>query len=85
VPRVVTPENGVLVPAGDPALLADALLPLLADPALRTRLGQAGRAQVRARFGQDAWVARLLALYRDLLGQPAAPPPQAPEAHRCAS
>ena len=36
-------EAGLLVPERDPQVLADALLTLLSDPALRHRLGQAGR------------------------------------------
>jgi glycosyltransferase involved in cell wall biosynthesis len=43
-------ETGVLVPAGDPAPLADALRALLADRGLRSRLGAAGRARARERF-----------------------------------
>ena len=36
-------ETGMLVPSRDPAALADALQPLLADRELRRRLGSAGR------------------------------------------
>jgi glycosyltransferase involved in cell wall biosynthesis len=38
--------NGLLVPPGDADALAQAMLALLADPALRTRLGEAARASV---------------------------------------
>ena len=43
-------ETGLLVPAGDPARLAEALRSLLADAALRRRLGAAGLARARERF-----------------------------------
>jgi glycosyltransferase involved in cell wall biosynthesis len=42
--------GGRLVPPGDPAALADGLHRLLADPAERTALGEAGRAAVAAKY-----------------------------------
>jgi glycosyltransferase involved in cell wall biosynthesis len=39
--------TGLLVPVGDSAPLADALRMLEADPALRARLGEAGREVAR--------------------------------------
>ncbi len=39
--------TGLLVPPGDPAALAAALQSLLADPALRRRMGDAGRELIR--------------------------------------
>jgi glycosyltransferase involved in cell wall biosynthesis len=49
-------RNGSIVPAADPVALAAALLRLARDPALRTRLGAAGREDVRA-YTHDAWAA----------------------------
>jgi len=43
-------ETGLLVPADDPDRLAEALRSLLADGALRRRLGAAGLARARERF-----------------------------------
>ena len=43
--------TGLLVPPGDPALLADALARVVRSPALRRRLGQAGRQRYLAEFG----------------------------------
>ena len=56
-------ETGLLVPAGDPARLADALGSLLADPALRRRLGAAGHARARERFDLRALRDAHLELY----------------------
>jgi len=52
--------EGLLVPPGSPAALADAITRVLADPALGRRLGQAGRSRVVAAFdarGQAALLA----------------------------
>lgn len=64
IPELITDgESGALVPPEDPAALAATLARLIADPAERRRLGQAGQRRVRADFdmkgGIDA-LARLL-------------------------
>lgn len=48
------PATGILVPPGDPAPLAAALRTLVDDPALRRRLGSAGRADAEQRFSGSA-------------------------------
>jgi glycosyltransferase involved in cell wall biosynthesis len=47
---VESTAGGRLVPPGDPAALADGLHRLLADPAERASLGEAGRAAVAAKY-----------------------------------
>ena len=60
VPEVVSDgETGLLAPEGDTAALAAHVARLLADPALRQRLGQAARARVQARHGLDGAAAIL--------------------------
>jgi glycosyltransferase involved in cell wall biosynthesis len=61
---VVDGETGLLVPAGDPERLAGAVGRLLADAALRRRLGEAGRARVREHFDSDSVRRAHLDLYR---------------------
>jgi glycosyltransferase involved in cell wall biosynthesis len=46
--------NGLVVPAGDSAALAEAMRRLAADEQLRARLGEAGARDVRA-LSHDAW------------------------------
>jgi glycosyltransferase involved in cell wall biosynthesis len=60
---VVDAETGMLVPPGDAGALADALARLAADPALRARLGAAGRARVLAHFTSAKMAEGTLACY----------------------
>lgn len=55
--------TGLLVERGDVAGLAAALDRLLGDPALRRKMGEAGRRRVQERFLWDHAVARLEELY----------------------
>jgi glycosyltransferase involved in cell wall biosynthesis len=69
IPDVVTDEvNGLLVPPGDPAALAEALRRLAAEPALRARLGEAARRTAVAGLGWEAVAAR----FEDCYAQAAA-------------
>ena len=56
-------ETGLLVPARDAAALAAALARLARDPALRERLGAAGRARVAEHFSEAAMTRRVLEVY----------------------
>lgn len=49
-------QTGLLVPPGDPERLAAAICRMLGDPALRRRLGRAGRALVEAQFSREKLV-----------------------------
>jgi glycosyltransferase involved in cell wall biosynthesis len=62
---VVDGETGLLVPPRDPVALRGALERLLADPALRRRLGAAGRARIRTHFSWDAAIQATLVAYAD--------------------
>ncbi len=56
-------QSGVLVPPRDPVALADALERLVADPALRARMGAAGRARAETLFADEVVCAATLAVY----------------------
>jgi glycosyltransferase involved in cell wall biosynthesis len=60
-------ENGLVIPARDAKALADAIVELWLSPALRQRLGQAGRRLVAARADHDRCMDGLEALYLTLL------------------
>ena len=62
-------ETGFLVKPGDAMGFCQWADRLLADDALRARIGAAGRARMRAEFSVDAMVTRYEALYRDVLGE----------------
>jgi glycosyltransferase involved in cell wall biosynthesis len=60
-------ETGLLVPPRDPRAIAAAVLTFVADPALRRRTAHAGRQRVEAEFSLRVKVARMEALYRELV------------------
>ena len=60
-------RTAVLVPAGDPDALAEALARLVADAALRARLGEAARAVYLERGTPAAVAGRLAEALRPLL------------------
>ncbi len=64
---VVDGETGFLVPARDPAALAEAMARLLAAPALGAAMGRAGRARVERDFSLDRTIREYEALYDRLL------------------
>lgn len=61
-------HSGLLVPRGDTTALADAILSLLRDDALRTRL-EAGTGKVAESFTLDRHIANLAETYRDAVRQ----------------
>jgi phosphatidylinositol alpha-mannosyltransferase len=60
---VVNDEAAVLVPPGDEAALADAVVGLLADEERRAAMGRAGRELAVAKYGWDDVARRLEVLY----------------------
>jgi len=68
IPEVIADgETGLLCPARDVDALAAAMAKLLTDPALRERMGAAGRARLEAHFRAERMVNETAALYERLL------------------
>jgi glycosyltransferase involved in cell wall biosynthesis len=69
IPEVVVDgETGVLVPSGDPEVLARAVDTLLRDRRRRTALGEAARRRAREHFSAERIVPRYLDYYRRVCG-----------------
>ncbi len=65
---VVDAETGWLVPPADVESLASRLRSLLCNPALRKRMGEAGRNRVRNQFSLDSMTQSFAQLYDELVG-----------------
>jgi glycosyltransferase involved in cell wall biosynthesis len=61
--------TAALVPPGDPGALATTILELLADPARRAAIGEAGRRRVVERYSWQATASRTVDQYRALLAE----------------
>jgi glycosyltransferase involved in cell wall biosynthesis len=76
-PGLTGTDGAVLVPPGDDAALAEAVLAVLADPAMAGQLGLVARARAAAFPSQEDAVRQVLGIYRKLAvtrsQEPAAP------------
>lgn len=61
--RILAGTGSPVVPAGQPAALAAALLDMLRADGARARAGAAARARAAGVYGSGAWVAKLAAIY----------------------
>lgn len=72
-------ENGLLVPVGDAAALAEAIIRLVLDPDLRRDMGMRGRKRAEAEFSIEGVIAKHLSIYDELLGSGSQPDAVEPE------
>ncbi len=64
IPDVVIPEEtGILIPPGEPAALAEAMIRLLNDSELRLRMGETARRRIGEKFDADTMVEQIVAVY----------------------
>lgn len=56
-------ETGVIVPEGDVSAVAESIARLAADPALRQRMGEAGRRRYLENYGLERWSERMAATF----------------------
>jgi rhamnosyl/mannosyltransferase len=61
-------ETGLTVAPADARALQDAIEALAADPQLRARMGEAGRARVAEEFTIERMADRTVALYEEVAG-----------------
>lgn len=61
---IIAGKTGLLVPPGDSSALASAIVDVLSDAVLRTRLGEAGQAHVSEHFGVGRLLEGTLQAYR---------------------
>jgi glycosyltransferase involved in cell wall biosynthesis len=66
---VVDGKTGVLVRPTDEQALSDAILQLLRDPDMRTRVGAAARTRVERQFTAERMVAAVSSVYRDMASE----------------
>ena len=64
-------RTGWLVPAGDPAAIAERVGMLFASPGLRCAMGTAGQDRARQHFSMDRMVQEIAKIYDGVLGLPA--------------
>ena len=67
--EVVTNENGVLVPAKDPAALASAIDKLATDATLRQELSSQAKKDYENKFSYPLFLENYRELYRELKGE----------------
>jgi glycosyltransferase involved in cell wall biosynthesis len=63
-------SSGLVVPLCDARAIGEAIALLLADPERRAAMGRRARARIEQEFNVRTTVAKHLALYRELLGEP---------------
>lgn len=74
-PEIVSDGGtGLLVPACDPAAVADALYRLIDEPETARRFGEAGRERIRTQFSTEAMVEKTIAVYESVIRGRSAPP-----------
>lgn len=68
VPDVVSEREARLVPAGDPAALAEAIRQVLDDPVSATRRADAAERRLHTEFGVEQWLREYDSIYRTVIG-----------------
>ncbi|MDH5284682.1 MAG: glycosyltransferase, partial [Gemmatimonadota bacterium] len=67
VPDVLGPDTALLVPPGQPALLASAIQSVARDPAAALARAAKAKARLESEFAPGPWLAGYEALYHSLL------------------
>jgi len=65
--QVLDGETGFIIPENNPTALAEKLQILIKNPSLRHKMGQAGRKRVTSLFEPRKMLAKVLAVYQEIL------------------
>jgi glycosyltransferase involved in cell wall biosynthesis len=65
VPKVITPEAGVIVPPHHPDCLAEAISDLVNTPEKARAMGDAARARAMQEYSLDTWMKRHVSVYEE--------------------
>ena len=67
IPRLITADIGLVIPPRQPRAIAEAIAGLFLNPGRLREMGVAARARAMQDYSPQAWMERLLNLYRQLL------------------
>lgn len=67
IPRLITADIGLVIPPRQPRAIAEAIAGLFLNPGRLREMGVAARARAMQNYSPQAWMERLLNLYRQLL------------------
>jgi glycosyltransferase involved in cell wall biosynthesis len=67
IPKVITPEAGVIVPPHQPDCLAEAIRELVNIPEKARAMGDAARARALQEYSLDTWMKRHVSVYEEAL------------------
>ena len=67
IPKVVTPEAGIIVPPQQPDCLAEALNDLISRPDKARAMGAAASTRATQEYSLDTWMKRHVAVYEEAL------------------
>jgi glycosyltransferase involved in cell wall biosynthesis len=67
IPRLITTDIGLVIPPRQPRAIAEAIARLFLNPVRLREMGAAARARAMQDYSPQAWMERLLNLYRQLL------------------
>jgi glycosyltransferase involved in cell wall biosynthesis len=67
VPHMIVDGTGIVVPPKEPQQLAQAMLDMLADDEKRRQYGEMARNHINANYSAEAWVNKLLELYKSVM------------------
>jgi glycosyltransferase involved in cell wall biosynthesis len=74
MPEIVSPDNGFVIEPDDVSALAKHLVSLIDDPALRRKMGTAGRRKVEQQYDLERVLPEFKSLYHDVVGMRARGP-----------